>query len=531
MDREINLDSILALEKQIEEHEGHERVIIQLKRTRNSLLNMSTLLPPEILGRVFCWDVIRDGDFGGFSKGSYNFLLVCHHWFEVASHTPELWTSWGNSIHDWTHRHAHYRTAPLDLVLNGTTSRKLDGRLRDALQDRAAVDAIRQVHLCSDQVRLLNSIISSIVVEGEGTQSNSMESLIIMNGSRKFVDISAFFSRHRLPKLQCLCLYWCRISSWDLLKLQTSALTTLDLDARELSPTPTLPQLLSILASNPLLQDLGLCTSPVPHAVDDGGSSPRVSLRHLKKLHFTSKFFHAFWLLDRLDLPDKTDRLSLSLYELTPLDLSQTLRPYLGDRVRRRGGFPGGGLGLSAKHGPTAFCLCTGDVHKGDDLDEVDWFVEVLVTTNVQLEDEEANGLYLNLVSRIPWDQIISLETTLPILRSEQLCIEPHDLTYLHLVEVDLSTWFMEPDIREPHTFQELLPRLEHIIIIKPALSGDDWSPLTNFLSRRAAVGNRISSLRLSGHPRMDGDVVENIKRVVDVFEDEGGDRGVTVSR
>ena len=50
MGREINIDSILALDKQIEEH---ERALIQLKRTRNSLLNVSTLLPPEILGKIF----------------------------------------------------------------------------------------------------------------------------------------------------------------------------------------------------------------------------------------------------------------------------------------------------------------------------------------------------------------------------------------------------------------------------------------------------------------------------------------------
>ena len=82
MVREINLGSLLELENQINEH---ERVLIQLKRSRNSLLNVSTLLPPEILGNIFCWNATPDGDFGGLSRGSYNFPLVCHHWFEVAS--------------------------------------------------------------------------------------------------------------------------------------------------------------------------------------------------------------------------------------------------------------------------------------------------------------------------------------------------------------------------------------------------------------------------------------------------------------
>ena len=89
MHRDINLDSIIALERQIEEH---ERAIIQLKRTQNSLLNVSTLLPPEILGKIFSWNVIQGGDFGRLSKDSHNFLLVCHHWLEVASRTPELWS-------------------------------------------------------------------------------------------------------------------------------------------------------------------------------------------------------------------------------------------------------------------------------------------------------------------------------------------------------------------------------------------------------------------------------------------------------
>jgi len=120
MDRELNLDFIRALEEQIEEEE-HERAIIQLKRSRNSLLNVSTLLPPEILGIIFLWNATPMGDFGGLSKGSYNFLLVCHHWFEVASRTPELWGFWGNSVEDWTHRHTRCRTAPLDLVLAGYT--------------------------------------------------------------------------------------------------------------------------------------------------------------------------------------------------------------------------------------------------------------------------------------------------------------------------------------------------------------------------------------------------------------------------
>ena len=80
MGPEINIDFVLALEKQIGECLGDA---IQLKRARN-LLNISTHVPPELLGQVFRWNVIL-GAFDGLRKGSYNFFLVYHHWLEIAS--------------------------------------------------------------------------------------------------------------------------------------------------------------------------------------------------------------------------------------------------------------------------------------------------------------------------------------------------------------------------------------------------------------------------------------------------------------
>ena len=65
--REINIDRIHDLEKQVGEGAGD---IVKLKRARNSLLNISTIvpprvvtglrIPPEILGFVFHWNVIPD---------------------------------------------------------------------------------------------------------------------------------------------------------------------------------------------------------------------------------------------------------------------------------------------------------------------------------------------------------------------------------------------------------------------------------------------------------------------------------------
>jgi len=144
MGREVNAESIRALEKQIEEGKGD---IIKLKRARNSLLNISTRVPPEILGDVFAWCLVREVDrslysllhFDGLQKGSHNFLLVCHHWFEVASRTPELWGFWGNSLREWEKYHRHWAGAsPLDLSsegIRGLLEETRDSGLRVSLGD------------------------------------------------------------------------------------------------------------------------------------------------------------------------------------------------------------------------------------------------------------------------------------------------------------------------------------------------------------------------------------------------------------
>jgi len=517
MDREINLDSIRVLEKRIQEH---ERATIQLKRARNSLLNVSTFLPPEILGNVFRWNVIPDGDFGGLSWRSHNFLLVCHHWYQVASHTPELWSSWGNTIQDWSQRCTRYRTAPLDLVLSDYTTHHLLDGLRDTLQDRAARDTIRRVHLSGNK-ELLNSVISSIVTEGEETRSNSMLSFILLGGGRRGVDVSGFFSRYRLPKLQCLRLSGCTFSSWDSLKSWTTSLITLSLTISGQSPTPTLSHLLLILSSNPNLQHLRLSYSSIPEA-DGDRSSSRTQLHHLKRLHLASDFDRVFGLLSQLELPDKMDDLNLRLSKCPPSDLSQTLGPYIGDRVRRRGGSPSG-LGLWVFSDSTNFCMKVRDTHNGSNppwVDPVEWFVTVDGVTNVELGEEDIDKLWFGIIGHIPQEEVIDFKTTLPILHSEELCVQMCNLTCLRLQAVDLSTWFVEPDIHEPCAFKDLLRGLDSILITKSSLSGDDWGPFTNFLSRRAAIGNPISSLRISGHPPMGGDVVRRIKRAVKVFED-----------
>ena len=117
------------------------------------------------------------------------------------------------------------------------------------------------------------------------------------------------------------------------------------------------------------------------------------------------------------------------------------------------------------------------------------------------LVDEEAEGLDFDLISHIPWKQVINLGTSRPILRSEELCVEMCNLTHLNLANIDLSTWFAGSDgMCEAHPSKVLLRSLDSIWINRPWVrSNDDWSPFMHFPTRRAAAGNRISSLRICG--------------------------------
>jgi hypothetical protein len=282
--------------------------------------------------------IIPDETSDGFEERSYNFLLVCHYWFEVASGTPELLGFWGDSLQGWAERH-RFQTAPLDPVLRGTRLGEdtLDPVLRNALQDRAARDTIRRVHLTAGDSELLSSIISPLTAtcEPDGVRPSRLESLILWDESvDTSVDVSDFFAHYRFPTLQRLELVNCTISSWDLITSRTSILTTLELCLSDPSP-PTTAQPLPILGSNPTLQKVRLGGGAVPADGGDG-SSLRVPLRQLKELNLVGVLQDVVGLLRRLDHAKNMD-LSLTLLHHSVVgDISRILRPYLRDYLRQR---------------------------------------------------------------------------------------------------------------------------------------------------------------------------------------------------
>jgi len=527
MGREVNMDSIRALEKQIEEGRGD---IIKLKRTRNSLLNISARIPPEILGRMFVCSLIRETGrwpgqlhFDGLQKGSYNFLLVCHHWFEVASRTPELWNFWGNTLRDWKRCYRHSGAALVDLVLDGYVDLHgvFDGPLQGAVRSRVAQGTIRQVHLRSNDGGVLTSIISSLIPDNECAQNKNIESIVWRSEGHPSVDISDFFARSCLSKLRFLDLSEkLRLSSWDHIASRTTLLTTLSLSIRAF-PThttaqpPTLPmaQLLSILGSNPNLQVLLLWHAALPNDAD--GFTFTVPLRDLKVLSLSGEFRPLFGLLRRLTLPETFDNLFLRGSNSTMEEISQTIVPYMQEYFRRDARFQDR-LGIFTIFSPSAASISV--ICDPTTTPQKALYATFEVTLAVPPPPDTLGRLFIDLLALTPREHAALFETTLGIKPPDQLFLMTPNIRTLRLSGVELSEGFLQPDPDGPQANRKLFPLLRSLYLEDVTLDNDDWGHLITYLTRQTSDGQMVS-LELHGDsPYMSPEVVDEVMGLVEEF-------------
>ena len=526
MGREANNHSIRALEKQIEEGKGD---IIQLKRTRNSLLNISTLVPPEILGDVFAWSLVREAgsslgfesDFDGLQRGSYSFLLVCHHWFEVASRTPELWSFWGNTLQNWKNQHHRSGDAPLDLVLDGSRCDpdvSFNESLRGAVRGHVMQDAIRQVHLTSDKGATLTPIISSLTPD-DGARNENIESIVWRNRGHPSVDVSDFFAQSRLLKLRQLKLHGDFRISWDRLASQTMRLTTLLLKITDFPSTSpiTTSQLFSILASNPNLQKLSLSDLALP--IDTDGSTPPVPLRDLEALFLTGNFRHVFGLLRQLILPDMLDHLYLTGLDSAVEDLLQILGPYMRDRFRRDPRFQDK-LEITFFSTPDCISVSVDAMWPHATVMERDPpFAVFVMEFNHVPPPDVLEQLFIGLTIFLPHEYAVSFSADLHVKPPEELFSMMPNVETLDLSGLELSKGFLQPNPDGPRANTKLLPSLRSLCLHDITLDGDDWSHLTTYLAHQTSDGRAIL-LEIGGCcPHMCPDVVEEVEALVEDFD------------
>jgi len=368
----------------------------------------------------------------------------------------------------------------------------LDGPLRDALRDRATWDAIRSLHLRCEERPLLTSILSTLTPDDEDVRRSSIESITLRR-----VDASKFFTHHRFPKLWYLDLSTgVTISSWEDLGLCTTALTTLSLEIKDVARVPTIPQLLSILTSNPRLQSLTLSSCMIPHDTGEGFTVP-VPLRHLKKLSLTGNFHFVFQLLCRLDHPETMDEMTLAVSRCTVWDILRTLGPYVQDYIWRDGRFRDGlGIHVTSFNGfvsvrASTISSVTGPVQRIT-------FATLTAMHREHLSISAEEQLYIDLVARTPREHIVYFCGNPSVYSMGRTIATMSKLQELHLINPTLGHRFLRPDLDGPLANEKLFPSLRHLHLENTFLCDDDWSPIIPYLTHQTSGDQRIS-LTISG--------------------------------
>ncbi|KAI0704261.1 hypothetical protein BC835DRAFT_811383 [Cytidiella melzeri] len=299
----------------------------KLRSARNAFVPISRL-PPELLSAIFM--SLQDTDQGTFAPASfrrwYRVTHVCQRWRDVALSCPPLWTQIDTFTHErWVEEVLNRsRKASLDMrvQLSRPSSRTL-GAWRMAV---AHLSRMQVLHLSLDKKTFDNLLPVSVVTEVE---MQRLTSLVISNLHRfdEPLDLPEGLFNRGAPNLQRLEIQHCTIS-WNMpLLLTCPRVRKLAIQSAQPTP-PTTSQLLHILQSMPLLEDLRL--SETLPSVSTSESS-MVHLQHLTKLALRGNAPQITNLLNIMHIPP---RVTTSLFCHTPTHPSElatlgaTLRPF-----------------------------------------------------------------------------------------------------------------------------------------------------------------------------------------------------------
>ena len=512
--------------------------IIMVRRIRNSLLSISTAVPPEILGDIFARVVTRNRDYPllfdapdffdrfKLERGSYNFLLVCHHWFEIASNTPELCRGfWGDTLQDWDERRRHTAaTAPVHLLLRGSTSSEKNLEdLGKALKIRITQDKIREIHLMDNDPKSLTFVLSSLTPNSEDLQEKHVESIVLRSKTGIPSDLSKFFAGLRLPNLRNLQINGkLQEPLWDHLASRTARLTTLSLNFTHPLPLPSASQLISILASNPELRDLELMYAALPDTF--GGLEVRVPLPNLRRIVLAGNYSTVFGLLDRLEFPATWDFMFLCVSGFTEEDIPQTLGPRIRDHLQRNPRFKNtlgvalfpGSIVIHGGHGggfPVQLDSCRLESSHG----------KFVVSLGDEDPDLVVNSTY-DLMAFISRERVVHLEVMDPMEVPEDLLAGMPNIETLWLDGAEPSYIFLQPVPHGPYPSTKL-PSLRFLHLKNVTANDDGWRSLMGWLTHQTS-DYRAISLLVSGSSHMSVEVEGEMRKLFEKFDYERSPEG-----
>ena len=482
MNRELNIDSILALDEQIRVTQDPQE-IIELKRTRNSLLNIARI-PPEILGHIFFHAKV--------TLGSYTFLHVSHYWHEVARHSPKLWNHWGTSLKDWKRSSRYTRaSAKVDLEFEETYNymdmgcfKKVE-TLRNTLRNLVMGDLIRKIHLASSKRKLLAIILSLWIPKDGRVRYNSVESISLRNC---MLEPYGFFDHQLFPRLRDLSLH-CKDLSLVPLKKNTTTLVNLSLSNEDVpsAPAPTTSQIISLLASNPNIRTLHLHLGLFK---DDSESNPTdpVPLRYLESFSFNLWASDFYPIMSRLEFFGTVKSAELTLGNCTLETITHVIGPYLRNDLERVVS-AGDRLVVRVAYDPRYISITVridGAKTLGSERPRAQFYMR----PSSQATPEQKRQMCIQALAALPKEGITFLETNfleideMPNLKS--LCLDR--------VEVTDGFLLSQPD--GSNAPKNLLPSLRRLHLSGATAKDSKWDPLIHYLSQ---TDSRSVSLVIDG--------------------------------
>lgn len=331
--REVNAPAIQNLEAKIQ----HAGDTIHLKRLRNSLLNVSIFLPPEILAHIFWWTVVSGlNPSGRISGGTFSFLLVCRYWFDVATSTPSLWAFWGPSLRQCTVFHPYSGAVPLHLNLTNVSSDREVKSPSCVLRDWNVQRRIRHLDIHTTP-RILAEILSLMSTPQPSSVRSQIQSLTLAveglwdpGHPGEFPDITDFLGARFPSELRILHIRGCALG-WESLILCTSKLTHLFIHAPNGSTKPTVLQLAALFAGNSALEEIDLSLEIISTPEGSLSRTPTsIFLPHLRRLTVRGSVTGHTRLLNRLTFSDALKQVNTDLFlDGIMMDVPAALAPFL----------------------------------------------------------------------------------------------------------------------------------------------------------------------------------------------------------